>query len=71
MRPRADRPANEQGTVEGIKVTDSSATDVNFIPNFNAAAVAALEKWRYPPATLHGKPVPFYFTVTLTFMMSH
>jgi len=56
--------------VDGIKVTDSSATDVSFIPNFNEAAVAALEKWRYRPATLQGKSVPFYFTVTLTFMKS-
>jgi TonB family protein len=60
-----------EGTADEIKVLNGQATDVSFIPRFDEAAVAALGKWRYRPATIEGKPVPVYFTVTIDFMLSH
>jgi protein TonB len=59
----------EDGTVDEIKVTNAQATDVDFIPSFQDAAVSALGKWLYRPATIKGKPVAFYFTVTMDFML--
>jgi len=32
------------------------------------AAMAALEQYRYEPATIHGKPVPAHVTVTIKFL---
>ncbi len=35
---------------------------------FEAAALEAVQQWRYAPATLHGKPVSVYLTVTVRFL---
>ncbi len=34
------------------------------------AAVEAISQWRYEPATIHGKPVPVYFTLVVEFKLS-
>jgi TonB family protein len=34
-----------------------------------AAAVEAVLQWRFEPATLHGRPVPVYFQVTVSFQL--
>jgi protein TonB len=49
------------GTVEEVKVLKS----VN--PLLDAAATRAVQQWRYRPATLNGRAVRVYLTVTVTF----
>jgi outer membrane biosynthesis protein TonB len=41
-----------------------SACHPPLCPALLAACRDALSQWRYRPATLHGKPVPVYLTVT-------
>lgn len=53
---------NEQGAVEGVKVLRSN-------PLLDDAAMAAVRRWRYKPATLDGQPVKVYFTVVVTFKL--
>jgi protein TonB len=36
------------------------------LPAFNAAIVRAISSWRYKPATLDGRPVCVYLTVTVS-----
>src|SRR5215472_6357859 len=50
-----------QGTVEDVKVLKS----VN--PLLDASAVRAVQQWKYKPATLNGRAVRVYLTVTVTF----
>ncbi len=33
------------------------------------AAVDAIKKWRFEPATLHGKPVAVYYNLTVNFRL--
>ncbi|HEX5975142.1 MAG TPA: hypothetical protein VFY57_08295, partial [Rubrobacteraceae bacterium] len=33
------------------------------------SAVKAVKTWKFDPATLHGKPVPVYYTLTVNFTM--
>ena len=49
------------GSVEEVKVLKS----VN--PLLDASAVRAVQQWRYRPATLNGRAVRVYLTVTVTF----
>lgn len=49
------------GTVEEVKVLKS----VN--PLLDASAVRAVSNWKYKPATLNGRAVRVYLTVTVTF----
>jgi len=58
------------GTVDEIKTRNVEATDEHFSSSLEEAAAAALRKWRYRPATIEGKPVPFYFEVTIDFKLS-
>lgn len=44
---------NEQGEPVNIKVAESEPRGV-----FDAAAIAAVEQWRYVPKLRYGKPVP-------------
>lgn len=50
-----------QGNVEEVKVLKS----VN--PLLDASAVRAVQQWKYKPATLNGRSVRVYLTVTITF----
>ena len=52
----------ESGTVESVKVLRSN-------PLLDEAAIAAVRRWRYKPATLDGQPVKVYFTVIVTFKL--
>lgn len=48
-------------TVEAVESPDPMLTD---------AAIEAVKKWTYKPATLKGKPVKVHFTVTVAFKLS-
>jgi protein TonB len=53
---------SENGNVEGVKVLASRGL-------LDQAAIDAVRQWRYRPATLNGKPVRVYFTVTVDFVL--
>jgi len=54
----------DQGTVEDVRVLKS----VN--PLLDASAVRAVQQWKYKPATLGGRAVRVYLTVTVTFRLN-
>ncbi len=54
----------DQGTVEDVRVLKS----VN--PLLDASAVRAVQQWKYKPATLNGRAVRVYLTVTVTFRLN-
>ena len=37
------------------------------LPGLTEAAVAALSRWKFEPARLHGQPVEVYYNVTISF----
>jgi protein TonB len=51
------------GTVENVRVLKTTH------PLLDAAAVRAVELWRYQAATLNGRPVRVYLAVTVTFSL--
>ena len=51
------------GEVENVRVVSSSSS------RFEEAALRALEQWRYSPATLAGRAVRVYLTVTIRFTL--
>jgi protein TonB len=53
---------NERGVVERVKVLRSA-------PLLDAAAVDAVQKWRYTPTLLNGTPVSVLMTITLRFTL--
>ncbi len=55
---------NEQGAVTQPAIVRHSD------PEFESAALEAVRQWRYEPATLAGKPVRVYLTITVTFQVS-
>jgi len=52
---------DEQGVVGNPVVVRHSE------PEFDAAALEAIRQWQYTPATLQGKPVAIYLTITVSF----
>ncbi|MFC1849098.1 energy transducer TonB [candidate division CSSED10-310 bacterium] len=50
-----------EGTVTNIAVLHSAG------PQLDAAAIKAVEKWEYYPATLEGKPVAVYYNISFNF----
>jgi TonB family protein len=52
-----------EGTVEKVKVLRGVH------PLLDQAAVNAVKQWRYKPATLNGKPVKVYSTITVNFKL--
>ena len=52
---------DEQGLVTNPVIVRHSE------PEFDAAAMEALRRWQYSPATLHDKPVAVYLTITISF----
>ncbi len=73
--PEAARKARLQGIVilEAI-ITKSGAVDSVRVlrglnPLLDTAAMQAVNRWRYEPATFNGRPVPVYLTVTVTFKL--
>ncbi len=69
------RKARVQGTVivEAIIDKQGNVTDARILRGLpmglSDAAVAAIQKWKYTPATLNGRPVSVYLTVTVTFTL--
>ena len=54
---------DREGRVEDVRVLRS-------IPLLDAAAVAAVHKWRYSPLLLNGEPERFVLTVTVSFSLA-
>ncbi len=56
---------SKAGTVGDITVMREPAADLGF----SEAAIAAVEQWRYRPATQNGRPVDVFITVVVTFSL--
>lgn len=54
----------KQGTVESIEIFKGLPMGLD------QAAANAVRKWRFTPATLHGKPVDVYYTLTVKFQLN-
>ncbi|MGH9364212.1 MAG: TonB family protein [Thermoanaerobaculia bacterium] len=71
--PEAARKARMEGVVilEAIITATGSVEEVRVLKSVNplldASAVRAVQQWRYRPATLNGRAVRVYLTVTATF----
>lgn len=58
-----DAVIDEQGGVSRVRVLKG-------LPNgLDDAAVEAVKQWKFAPATLYGKPVAVYFTLTVNFKL--
>ena len=73
--PNTARIARQQGVVilEAIIGTDGSVENLSVLksafPLLDEAAVSAVARWRYRPATLNGRTVRVYLTVTVNFTL--
>ncbi len=73
--PEIARKARVQGVVivEAIIDKQGNVTDARVLRGLpmgvSEAATAAIQKWKYKPATLNGRPVSVYLTVTVTFTL--
>jgi protein TonB len=71
--PEAARKARMEGVVilEAIITANGNVEDVKVLKSMNplldAAATRAVQQWKYRPATLNGRAVRVYLTVTVTF----
>lgn len=71
--PEAARKARMEGVVilEAIITASGSIEEVKVLKSVNplldASGVRAVQQWRYKPATLNGRAVRVYLTVTVTF----
>ncbi len=71
--PEAARKARMEGVVilEAIITSEGAVQDVKVLKSVNplldASAVRAVSQWKYRPATLNGRAVRVYLTVTVTF----
>jgi len=53
---------NDRGTIERVRVLRS-------VPLLDAAAIAAVQNWRYTPTLLNGVPVSVLMTITINFTL--
>ena len=73
--PAAARAAGTAGAVviRGIVRTDGRIDNVEIIkdlPNgLGDAALDAVRRWRFRPATFRGEPIDVYYTVTVNFRL--
>jgi TonB family protein len=72
--PPEAQSANVQGVVILEVVIDTegnvrSARVLRSIPILDAAAIAAVEQWKFVPTLLNGAPVPVIMTVTVNFTL--
>lgn len=73
--PEAARKARMQGVVilEAIITADGNVADVKVLKSINplldSAAERAVSRWLYRPATLNGRAVSVYLTVTVNFQL--
>jgi protein TonB len=74
--PEAARKAGLEGTVilEAIIAAFGEVQEIRVLksvhPLLDEAAERAVRQWRYRPATLNGRAVPVYLTVTVTFRLN-
>lgn len=74
--PGPARIAHQQGVVilQAIIGTDGAVENLGVIrsvsPPLDEAAVNAVSRWRYTPATLNGRAVRVYLTVTVSFRLN-
>jgi protein TonB len=74
--PEAARKARMEGVVilEAIITGEGNVEDVRVLKSVNplldASAVRAVQQWKYKPATLNGRSVRVYLTVTVTFRLN-
>jgi protein TonB len=74
--PEAARKARMEGVIilEAIITADGNVEDVRVLKSVNplldASAVRAVQQWKYKPATLNGRSVRVYLTVTVTFRLN-
>lgn len=78
VEPKYPEPARK-GRMEGAVViqaiitTDGEVRDARVArpvsPLLDEAALVAVRQWKYRPATLDGKPVRVYLTITVTFSL--
>ena len=76
VEPRYTREAKEND-IEGIVIIETiidkegRVVDTRVLKNLpyglDSAAIEAVRKWRFRPATLNGRPVAVYFNVTVSF----
>jgi protein TonB len=55
---------NDRGTIERVKVLRS-------VTLLDAAAIAAVQNWRYTPTLLNGAPVSVLMTITINFTLQN
>ena len=55
---------NDRGTIERVRVLRS-------VPLLDAAAIAAVQNWRYTPTLLNGAPVSVLMTITINFTLQN
>ncbi|MEA2558908.1 MAG: hypothetical protein QOH06_412 [Acidobacteriota bacterium] len=58
-----DTLIDEKGNVTDVKVLQGLPMGLD------EAAVEAVKRWKFKPATLDGQPVPVYYTLTVSFMV--
>jgi protein TonB len=74
--PEAARKARMEGVVilEAIITAEGNVEDVRVLKSVNplldASAVRAVGQWKYKSATLNGRAVRVYLTVTVTFRLN-
>ena len=74
--PEAARKARMEGVVilEAIITGECNVEDVRVLKSVNplldASGVRAVQAWKYKPATLNGRAVRVYLTVTVTFRLN-
>jgi protein TonB len=75
--PETSRKLQQQGVVilEAVITASGSVDQLRIIgsagPILDAAAVAAVRQWRYAPATLNGRAVAVFLTVTVRFALNN
>jgi protein TonB len=73
--PEIERKIHKQGIVilEAIITSDGAVDEVKVLKSADAildeAAKRAVTQWRYRPATLNGRAVRVYLTVTVSFQL--
>jgi periplasmic protein TonB len=73
--PEIERKIHKEGIVilEAIITSDGAVDEVKILKSADAildeAAKRAVMQWRYRPATLNGRAVRVYLTVTVTFQL--
>jgi protein TonB len=77
VRP-AYPPEAQSANVQGVVILEvsidtegnvRSARVLRSIPILDAAAIAAVEQWKFAPTLLNGAPVPVIMTVTVNFTL--